>query len=244
MSDAQRFADRLAEVDALTRRWRLDRAYRAALKLKQDFPLEPKAHTLFHLLVCLTDNQQGVGGGLFYVSPRLVREATMSVPGFENSMAHGDMLRDQLLGLVRFRRSTRKDGMDLARTLPAQIAKLHSGDGNRLACLEDARARLLAAEGDPLAACDGHKLAHQEWTDLPAGKADPNWVHFNLVHWLRTSIELWGRNAPQTQEVMTLLAKTGDAPGAHGSNQIRIIRLPVIGLRAYNWLETHRSSRP
>ncbi|HKX24534.1 MAG TPA: hypothetical protein VJM46_04810 [Candidatus Saccharimonadales bacterium] len=244
MPNAQTFAHRLAEVDALTRHWRLGPAYRAALKLKQDFPDEPQAHTLFHLLVCLTDNQAGVGGGMFYVSPRLVSEAVQGVPGFENSMAHGDMLRDRLLGLVRFR-DARNDCLELAATLPAQIANLHSGDGNRLACLEDARARLIAARGDLLEACDLHKLAHQEWTALPDGQADPNWMHFNLVHWLRTSIELWGRTSPHTRQVLDLLAaETQPAPGGHGDRQIRVITMPLVGLAVYRWLETHRMSRP
>lgn len=242
MTSNATFADRIREVDELTRHWRLDRAYRAALKLKQDFPDEPAAHTLFHLLVCLTDSQGGKGGGLFYVSPRLIDDAVKTVPGFENSMAHGDMLRDQLLGLVRFR-SARSDCLEVAATLPARIENLHSGDYNRLACLDDARARLTAAQGDLLTACDLHNRAHQTWTDLRYGEADPNWVHFNLVHWLRTSIALWGRNHIRTKRVMDLLAaETQRAPGAHGSLQIRIIRMPLVGLSVYRYLETHRTS--
>ena len=235
------FADRLTEADGLTRRWRLDRAYHAALKLRRDFPKEHAAHSLFHLIVCLTDNLGGKGGGMRYVSPRLIDEAIRTVPGFENSMVHGDMLRDQLLGLVRF--PLMDLTFDLARTLPAQIEKLHSGDDNRLACLTDARARLRAAQGDLDDAYLLHSTAHQEWEAL-GSKANPSWMHFNLVHWLRVSIDLWGRNSSRTKRVMDLLAAEKErAPGAHGDRQIRIIRMPVVGLAVYNWLETHRSSR-
>lgn len=242
-TDTRTFDERLAEANKLTRRWRLTRPFYAARQLRQDFPKEPAAHTLFHLIVCLTDNQAGVGGGMRYVSPRLVNEAIRDVPGFENSMAHGDMLRDQLLGLVRF--PIMSDALDVARSLPAQIESLHSGDRNRLACLTDARARLRAAEGDLDDAYLLHSTAHQEWKALPTGQADPNWVHFNLVHWLRTSIKLWGRNHTRTKRVMSLLAAESQrAPGAHGNLQIRVIRTPVIGLSVYSWLETHRMSRP
>lgn len=244
-ADARTFEERLAELDVLACKWQLEPAYRGALKLKQDFPQEPQAHLLFHLMVCLTDNLAGKGGGLYYVSPRLVREAMLAVPGFESSMGHGDMLRDQLLGLVRFRRATRDDGLDLARNLLGQIEDLHSSDADRLACLTDARARLRAAEGDLDDAWMLHSTAHEEWLALPAGTANPTWMHFNLVHWLRTSIELWGRNHVRTNRVVKLLAAENErAPGTHGSFQIRIIRLPVIGLNTYNWLETHRTLRP
>lgn len=243
MIDTRKFSDRVAEVDALTKKWRLTKAYRAALKLRQDYPTNADAYVLLHLIVCLTDNQAGVGGGMRYASPRLVEMAVKNVPGFEGTAAHGDMLRDQLLGLARF--PIMSDSLDVARTLPDQIETLHNGDDNRLACLDDARGRLRAAEGDLLEACDLHKRAHQAWEALANGKADPSWVHFNLVHWLRTSIALWGLNSSHTNHVMDLLATENKrAPGAHGGLQIRIIRTPVVGLRVYNWLETHRMSRP
>jgi hypothetical protein len=243
MTDTRTFDERHAEVNELTRGWRLGGAYRAALQLRRDFPQEQAAHTLFHLIVCLTDNQAGVSGGMRYVSDRLIDEAIRTVPGFENSMAHGDMLRDQLLGLIRF--PLMDPTLDLARTLPARIENLHSGDANRLACLTDARARLRAAEGDLDDACLLHSTAHQEWEGLPEGQADASWVHFNLVHWLRTAIELWGSRSAQAKRVMNLLAaESKRAPGAHGNLQIRIIRTPLVGLSAYRWLETHRMSRP
>lgn len=237
------FPERHAEVDALTKKWRLTRAYHAALKLRRDFPNNVEAHKLFHLIVCLTDNQAGVGGGMHYVSPRLIEQAIQTVPGLENSMAHGDMLRDQLLGLVRF--PLMDPTFDRAVALPAQIENLHSGDENRLACLTDAQARLRAAQGDLDDAYLLHSTAHQMWKALPEGEADLSWVHFNLVHWLRSSIELWGRTSSHTKRVMDLLAAESErAPGAHGSFQIRIIRTPVVGLSVYRYLETHRMSRP
>lgn len=236
------FERRLAATQELTKHWNLFQAFSAARNLLRDFPQEARAHTLFHLLVCLTDNEGGQNGGMRYKSPQLIDNAIRIVPGFKNSVAHGDMLRDRLLGLVRFHDKAH-DSLVVARDLPTQIENLHRGDGNRLACLTDAKARLYEAEGDPLAAYDTHKLAHQDWMGLPEGEADPNWVHFNLVHWLRTSIALWGRNAPHTKEIMTLLAaETERAPGAHGKGQIRVIRTPIIGLRVYRWLETHRMS--
>jgi hypothetical protein len=235
------FTDRHAAVGALSRHWLLDKAYYAAEKLVGDFPTEPDAYVMFNLLICLTDNAGGRAGGLRYASPGLIQRACSSIPSFRKSTAHGDMLRDQLFGLARFGRLP--GYREAAAPLPDQIELLHADDSNRLACLTDGRARLVAAQGNLLDAYDLHQQAEADWALLPPGEADPNWVHFHRVHWLRVCIELWGRHARQTQKVMRLL--NGEKPeGAHGDLQIRIIRTPVVGLRFYNWLETHRMTRP
>lgn len=228
------FAQRLAEVDQLTRRWRVGKAFYAARQLVSDFPTEPDAYTLYNMLICITNNGGGQGGGLRHAPSLLIAQAVRNIPGFQETFEHGDLLRDQLLGLTRFPVG---DSLIVARDLPEQIERLHATDANRMACLTDARARLAAAEGDLDGSWVLHSTAHQEWLALDS--ANPSWMYFNLVHWLRVSIELWGHHHPRTQKVRNLLR--GDKPaGAHRDLQIDTICVPMVGLRTYRWLETHR----
>ncbi len=229
------FAKRHKEIGRMTRKWRVGPAYIAARQLVRDFPGEADGYTLFNLLICLTNNGGGKFGGLRKASPRLIDDAMMTIPDFAGSVAHGDMLRDLTLGLVRFPVG---DNLRMANRLLKQIRQIHANDDNRLACLMDAEARLAAAEGSTDYAYGLHGAAHQKWT-LLGDAANPSWVYFNLVHWLRVSIKLYGRKDYRTQEILRHLH--GDKPsGAHSDRQIQVICLPIVGLRAYRWLETHR----
>lgn len=231
---AATFAERHAEIDRLTRRWRVGPAYDAARKLVQDFPGEPDAYTLLNMLICVTNNGGGRMGGLRKASVRLLDQAISSVPGFAGSVHHGDMLRDMMLGLARFPVG---DNLAMGNRLPKLIKKMHADDTNRLACVTDAEARLASAEGSLDYSCGLHAEAHKMWTSL-GDAANPNWMHSNLVHWLRASIEAYGLKSRNTQQILHYLQ--GDKPPGTHDRQVQIICLPVVGLRAHRWLETHR----
>jgi len=235
-NDKRSFAERHEEVGRLTRRWKVGPAYDAARVLVRDFPGEIDGYTVLNMLICITDNGGGRMGGLREASMRLIDDAMMTIPDFAGSVAHGDMLRDLMLGMARFPHG---DSLALARRLATQIRGMHKADPNRLACLLDAEARMAAVKGDLEKSYKLHAEAHMQWQQL-GNEADPNWVHFNLVHWLRVSIELYGRRRRGTASILEMLRKTRHAEGAHNDNQVRIICLPVVGLRAYRWLETHR----
>lgn len=234
MASRTTFVDEQRRVEQLIRRWQLGSAYQAARLLVNRHPTEPGSYLLLNLVICLTN-----GGprqrGMHDQSQRLIQQAIRAVPGFQRSTSHGDMLRDLLFGLTRFPLGHR---LELAHKLPDLIKRMHANDPNRLAALKDGNGRLAAADGDLSAACRFHASAHQDWLALQ----DPNvaWMYSNLSRWLRSSVELFGRRAPHTKDVLRAISDLDNQwVTRSGRSQITLLSMKG-GVHVHHWMETHR----
>jgi hypothetical protein len=224
---AKTFEKARAEVDQLVEgQLRLKRAHVAAVALVKDFPDRAEAWLMVNLVVTLSNRTPGVVEG----TPRYIREAKKCA-GFTDRL-HGDMLRDQVIGIARF-----CHGNELANAEPIilqKVRKLHAGDKNRLACATDVQGRLRAAHGDYRKAIDLHSAADAEWVQL--GKAaDAGWVHRNLVEWLRSEVFLGGTHSKRARDLFERIEQ-----GGGNMRRAKLIMRPGVGLYLDHMAITHR----
>lgn len=112
--------------------------------------------------------------------PTPFQEKARLAPDYTTTL-EGDMIRDDALRAIR----TRK--FDRAQQLIDEVARLHVGNPNRVACLLMVEARLASAQGNFAEANALHQQAADLW--YTAGPdADPEWIRTNQFHWLRTAI--------------------------------------------------------
>lgn len=107
-----------------------------------------------------------------------------SMPGFSN-VDLGDMLRDQVLGIVR---NHATDQYEAADTLLRQIKRLHEGDENREVCLLAVSGRLEEAQGNYEAALTNMLVADGWWRSM-GKKANNQWRYNNWLHLQRLLLQ-------------------------------------------------------
>lgn len=100
-----------------------------------------------------------------------------TLPGF-SEVDLGDMLRDQVLGIVRNREASQYDN---ALNLVVQVQRLHNRNKNRELCIMGAHGRLMEAMGDHERALLLMLSADRGWAAI-GEKANKQWRYNNWVH--------------------------------------------------------------
>ncbi len=215
------FEERYKAIDKIAGRINLKPALRQTKELVREFPHEPKARYLLNLLLCLCGDFSSVA----------TEEAEQYCPDFD-PLVHGDMQRDRIIGIARY--GTVED-FDLAyNDLEPAIRKVHAKDSERLACLESALGQLAYAQGQHELAMQYHLRASALRTSL-GPHTDKEGIELNMVYWLRVIVAMHGCRTQQANELWSLLRQSERA------NHAKIIRIPFIGVRMYDWLHQHRT---
>jgi hypothetical protein len=212
------FEDGAQQVRQGIGRRALKPAYIAATWLVRHYPERGQSYNLLNLVVCLSGRD---GGPL--EAYRLL-EAAQKCSDYTPELG-GDMVRDQIIGLIRYAKGN-ANTLNLAAELLQQARRVHAQDPNRLACLQDVEGRLAYAERLYGQAVKMHRRADQSWSEL-GDRADKTWVYNNLVHWLKAVVAYRGA---RSVEAMELAERIRDSRPADAPNRYReafVIRLPL-----------------
>lgn len=214
------FEQRAKICAQLTERAWLKPAVDAAHTLVQDFPREPQAWYLHNFTVCMSNRQ----GGPAHVSPLIIKAARQQLGDRFTDELHGDLLRDQGLGLTIF---GSKAQLGKIPDLVTIIRRHHASDGNRLAATFDLEGRYYFARGNPKQALRFHAHADQAWREM-GNYADPAWVADNKVRWLRACIAEFGSSH------MLSFARDISTEFPSTAPQVKLLMTPGIGPRLFS----------
>ena len=224
------FEEQRHVVEHLMDRRNLTAAHAAARRLVENFPDEIQAYFVLNLVCCLSRKAGGP-----QQTPVIIAEARARCPLTFTPIIEGDMLRDQVVGMVRF--DTRR--LRSAVPILAEIQALHAGDSNRSACLLDIRGRVFYARRLYDSAVAMHQRANESWEQL-GDASDPVWVYNNWVHWLKARVATGGRDSAQAKWLVRNVQTKCPPASRNRSVEAQVILWPIVGNRLHDFIVRHR----